>query len=305
MATRHLGEYRDEIERQVSLAPSLVLYLDLDSTLASTGPPRHPACTEHETRTELGELSRLDGVLVCVMSGRPVAELKEYFDIPGLVHGGDHGLEVDGDAFRFVHPEVARSRAQLVQLNERLLGLPLLVPGVEIEPRALATAVKFEPGSPEVRDRLGKMVQSLILAEQLDLRVMARMSSLEIRPRLDWNEAAAMAWIHQRIKTRDALGIVIGGESSEESVFRAIPGAITVQVGPAGPMQARYLLDGPDDVPPLLGWVRDLWTRRLARADPAWPSAPGRPVLALKEASPILNVRLRRAAIGRRRQMST
>lgn len=52
----------------------------------------------------------------------------------------------------------------------------------------------------------------------------------------------------------------------------------------------------------MIDWLRDRWTRRMNRADSAWPSSDVRPVLKLKEASPILNVRLRRAAIGRRRQ---
>ena len=253
-------------------------------------------------RSVLEDLSRLEGLLVCVLSGRPVAEVKQRVDIPGLVHSGDHGLEVEGEAFRFVHPEAARCRAALEQLNQRLSGLPLLVPGVEIEPRPLATTIHFPPGEHGVHDRLEAMVRSLILAERLDLRVVEGTTSFEICPRLDWNEGAAMAWVHQRIKTRDALAFVIGGNSSEESVFRAIDGAITVQVRPGSSMQARYWLDGPEEVASLLGWLLELWTRRLNRVDPAWPPAAGRPVLALKEASPILNVRLRRAAIGRRRQ---
>ena len=128
--------------------------------------------------------------------------------------------------------------------------------------------------------------------------------SFEIRPRLDWNKGDAMAWVHQRIKTKDALAFVIGGNGSEETVFGAIDGAITVRVGPGDCTQARYRLDGPEAVSPLLGWLLELWTRRLNRVDAAWPPAAGRPVLAFKEVSPILNVRLRRAAIGRRRQAS-
>ena len=117
MPERLLGEQRDEIERRIAAASSLVLYLDLDATIGSAAPASQWRGLELEAEAIriLEELSRLEGVLVCVMSGGPVAELKQKVDIPALVYCGDHGLEVESEAFRFVHPEAARCRARSEQ----------------------------------------------------------------------------------------------------------------------------------------------------------------------------------------------
>ena len=230
-----------------------------------------------------------------MLSGRPVAEVKQRVDIPGLVHSGDHGLEVDGEAIRFMHPEAARCRAALEQLNQRLSGLPLLVPGVEVEPRPLATTIHFPPGEHGVHGRLGATVRSLILAEQLDLRVVEGD---------DERRGLPPAGLERR--GRDGVGPSAdqdqgcAGFRHRRQLLRRerVPGdrrGITVQFGTGDSTQARYWLDGPEEVASLLSWLFELWIRRLDRVDPAWPRAAGRPVLALKEASPILNVRLRRS----------
>ena len=83
------------------------------------------------------------------------------------------------------------------------------------------------------------MIRSLILAEHLDMRVAEGIGNFEICPGLDWNEGAAVAWVYQRIKTSDPLALVIGGATTEESVFRAIDGAMTVQVARGSSTQPR------------------------------------------------------------------
>jgi trehalose-6-phosphatase len=146
------------------------------------------------------------------------------------------------------------------------------------------------------------MIRSLIQAEKLDLQVLDGNADLEIRPRLEWDKGAALRWVHERIKSEDALTLVFGAHGTDLCVFRAIDGAITVGVGPGQCTSAQYQLDGPKALTWQLGWLLEQWTERLDEVDASRPTASGRPVLALKEASPILNVRLRRAAIDRRRR---
>jgi trehalose 6-phosphate phosphatase len=299
-----LDEHRSEVEARVAAASSLVFYLDFDGTLAPIVVEPELARMAPETRTVLEQLSRQEGILVCVVSGRSLADIKSRVGLTGLVYSGNHGLEIEGESLRFVHPEAGCGRAAIEDLNRRVAALPLLIPGVQLEPKGLSTTIRFRRADPTARDQIKTIVRSLVPVEHPDLMVTEGLMNYEIRPRLDWNKGSAVRWIHERIKDRAALVFVIGDDRTDEDAFPSLADAITIRVGPGDSTSARYYLPAQSDLGTLLGWLLELWKDRLGSADPASQSHISRPALALKESSPILNVRLRRAAVDRRRQAS-
>ncbi len=113
-----------------------------------------------------------------------------------------------------------------------------------------------------------------------------------------------MRWIHEHVKDRAALAFVIGDDRTDEDAFRSLADAITIHVGSDSSTSARYILPDQGDLCALLSWILELWKNRLGSAGLLTRPQLIRPALALKELSPILNVRLRRAAVDRRRQAS-
>ncbi len=299
-----LDEHRSEVEARVAAASSLVFFRDFDGTLAPIVLEPELARMAPRTRTVLEQLSRQEGILVCVVSGRSLADVKSRVGLSGLVYSGSHGLEIEGESFRFVHPEAGCGRAAIEELNRRVDALPLLIPGVELEPKGLGTTIHFRRAGPTARDQIETIVRSLVPVEHPDLMVTGGLMNYEIRPRLDWNKGSAVRWIHERIKDRAALPFVIGDDRTDEDAFPSLADAITIHVGSGDSTSARYFLPDQSDLTTLLGWLLELWKNRLDSADPGSQSHISRPALALKESSPILNVRLRRAAVDRRRQAS-
>ncbi len=297
-------EHRSDVQARVAAASSLVFYLDFDGTLAPIVVEPELARMAPETRTVLEELSKQEGILVCVVSGRSLADIKVRVGLSGLVYSGNHGLEIESESLRFVHPEAGCGRAAIEDLNRRVAGLPLLIPGVKLEPKGLTTTIHFRRADPTARDQIETILRSLVPVEHPDLMVTEGLMSYEIRPRLDWNKGSAVRWIHERIKDRAALAFVIGDERTDEDAFGSLAEAITIQVGPSDSTSARYYLPDQSELGSVLGWLLELWKNRLDSADPGSQSHIIRPALALKESSPILNVRLRRAAGDRRRQAS-
>ncbi len=299
-----LDEHRSEVEARVAAASSLIFYLDFDGTLAPIVVEPELARMAPETRTVLEQLSRQEGILVCVVSGRSLADIKSRVGLTGLVYSGNHGLEIESESLRFVHPEAGCGRAAIEDLNRGVAALPLLIPGVQLEPKGLSTTIHFRRADPTGRDQIKTIVRSLVPVEHPDLMVTEGLMNYEIRPRLDWNKGSAVRWIHERIKDRAALVFVIGDDRTDEDAFPSLADAITIRVGPGDSTSARYYLPDQSELGTLLGWLLELWKNRLDSADPGSQSHIGRPAQALKESSPILNVRLRRAAVDRRRQAS-
>ena len=105
------------IETRVAGASSLVFYLDFDGTLAPIVAEPELACMAPETRATLEELSKQEGILVCVVSGRSLADIKSRVGLPGLVYSGNHGLEIESESLRFVHPEAGRGRTAIEDMQ--------------------------------------------------------------------------------------------------------------------------------------------------------------------------------------------
>ena len=299
-----LDEHRCAVEARVAAASSLVFYLDFDGTLAPIVVEPELARMAPQTRAVLEDLSKQEGILLCVVSGRSLADIKSRVGLSSLVYSGNHGLEIERESLRFVHPEAGHGRAAIEDLNRRVAGLPLLIPGVRLEPKGLSTTIHFRRAGPTARDQIETIVRSRVPADHLDLMVTEGKMNYEVRPRLDWNKGSAVRWIHERIKDRAALAFVIGDDRTDEDAFPSLADAITIHVGPSDSTSARYYLPDQSELGSLLGWLLELWKNRLASANHGSQSHISRPALALKESSPILNVRLRRAAVDRRRQAS-
>ncbi|HKM55225.1 MAG TPA: trehalose-phosphatase [Isosphaeraceae bacterium] len=303
MTKRLSGVQPLALEARVGAASSLVVYLDLDLTLAPVFAESEPPGVLPDLRSILDQLSLLEGALVCVLGRSGLAEMKKRLDLPRVVYAGDHGLEIEGESFRFLHPEAGFGRSALQQLNDRLAGLPLLFSGVEVDAKSLQTVIRHRSDdSPDDRNQIDMIIGSLVPPTHPDLTVVAGPTSIAIRPRLDWNKASAIRWIHERIKAPNALAIVIGDRLSEESTFSSLADAVTVRVGQLRGSRVGMSLETQADLLGFLTHLFELWKGRVDSADPAAPSPCVRPALAFGRSSPILNVRLRRAAVGRRRQ---
>jgi trehalose-phosphatase len=300
MAKLLTERHRSCLESRVTRASSLVFYLDFDGTLAPIASEPGLAQIPSTTSLLLEQLVALEGVLVCVMSGRSLTDLRRRVEIPGLVYVGDHGLEIEGASFRFRHPAAPKCRAALDDMNQRLSGLPLLLPGVEVEPKTLTTTIHYRNAEESALEQLQTIVHSLITSHEADLEVASGPLNYEIRPRLDWNKASAIRWIHERTKIRDAMALVIGDTRTDEEVCSAIDDAVTIHVGAKARTPAEYHVPDHASVEKWLGWLTALWKDRLEGPSRAWAPQIRRPEAALREPSGILNVRLRRASLVRR-----
>ena len=201
-----LHEHQTEIEARVAMASSLVFFLDFDGTLAPIVSQPELARLTLEARGVLEELSVQDGVLVCILSGRSLADIRSRVGLPGLVYSGNHGLEIESESLRFIHPEAGCSRAAIEDLNRRVAGLPLLIPGVELELKGLTTTIHYRRAEKSAIDQIATILQLLVPADHQELMVIEGKMNFEIRPRLDWNKGSAVRWIHDRIKDGTRAG---------------------------------------------------------------------------------------------------
>ncbi len=283
-----------ELETRVAGASSLILFLELERGLEESLSPTGDRSLSPELRTRIAEIASREGVLACVMDRRSLSEMKALIEDPRLVYVANQGMEIEGPAFHFAHPEALQCRSAIEALGQKLSGLPLLFPEISIESRSLALNIDFSRCPAQAAEELTALVRALVPADHADLIATLHGSRFEIRLRIDWDYGHAMRWILGRIKSPDTAIVTIGGEEIEGGVDGAIP-APTANEGAGADKTSS------SDVAAFLGWLDERWQERVEMSPDSPEVGPERPALSIKEASPILNVRLRRAAMGRKR----
>src|SRR6266446_5392339 len=80
--------------RRVSAAAQVFCFLDYDGTLAPLAPTPAEAVPLPGTLELLRQLAQAPGVLVAVVTGRTIVDVRRALEVPGIYYVGLHGLEI-------------------------------------------------------------------------------------------------------------------------------------------------------------------------------------------------------------------
>lgn len=261
-----LVDGRDELAERLEGASGLLAGFDFDGTLAPIVADPAEATVSGRAVRWVRALSRCDDVRVAVVSGRELADVRERVGIPGLVYGGNHGLELHRDGERQVTPAVEEYRPSLEALAGHLRSAVSNVPGCHVEEKGvtLSVHVREVPATrvPEVRELLdavdelsaftvseGKQVFDVAPPVPVDKGVV--MDRLEVDTPGGW------------------LALYLGDDTTDEDAFEAIqPDGVGIHVGSNADSAARYRIPEQGQVPDFLAWLVAVWCGRGERREP-------------------------------------
>ena len=234
---------------------AVVLFLDFDGTLATLRQFPDDAELEPGVRATLETLASRGDVVVSIVSGREMWDLRRRVGVPGIVYAGEHGLEIRGRGLQFIEPG-ALARRGVIKLIARELNTSLRdIPGVFIEEKHLTIAVHYRlarhDDTAEIRDRVRAVVD--MAGSQAEVRHGKMV--WEVLPRTGWRKGAAAEWIYRSCEASDGLPIYAGDDEADEDAFQQLNGWITIRVGHDDRTAARYRLAGPDEVHQFLRWL--------------------------------------------------
>jgi trehalose 6-phosphate phosphatase len=225
----------------------LLVASDYDGVLAPLVGDPSAAVPVPGAAEALGRLAAHDDVVVALVSGRGVADLRTVSGFEGPYRWiGSHGAEYEG-------PLTGELASRRDALAERLTPLVAAVPGAQLEVKPASVAVHVR----QVTDR----VAAAGLLEQADA---AADPSLTKKPGKEVLELAVTDADKGSAlrRLRDDLGaaatVYLGDDRTDEDAFRALsPGDLTVKVG-EGNTVARYRVADPAAVVVLLETLADL-----------------------------------------------
>jgi trehalose 6-phosphate phosphatase len=237
-----------ELSSQIAQAPHLLFSLDFDGTLAPIVDRPREAALSAATKEVLRELCRIPGVTVAIVSGRCLDDVRSRVGIDGLYYSGNHGLEIDGPGFQFVHPRALALCDALRHIAEEIAIAVSSLDGVEIEWKRLTVSVHYRRASVCARREVIEILRHTALCRDGRFVVSEGKKVYDIRPRISWNKGDAVRLIRDRQDLCDALLIVAGDDSTDEDVFSAFDDAISICVAPRHQTAAHHTLASVDEV---------------------------------------------------------
>jgi trehalose-phosphatase len=243
----------------------LLLFLDIDGTLAPIAPRPELAVVPVETQRLLHELSSLDGVHVVFVTGRAASDGRR---LAGVDEGwviGNHGMEVARPCER------ARARDDVAPFESSVATAALRVArvtaergweGVLVENKQLTLSVHYRLADPSVVPQLIDEVTRV--GGDLGLRVTQGKEVLELRPPIAVDKGIAALELAELLGGTDDRASVFaaGDDRTDEDLFRVLrrrqPRAVTVRVGDATSTEAEFNVADTDAMRELLLFLRSL-----------------------------------------------
>jgi len=271
-------EVGSEVLQYVAVAPHVFCCLDYDGTLAPLAPTSDRAVPLRGTSGLLERLATAPGMYVAVVTGRTIADVRRFLDVPGIYYIGVHGSEVRLLSGAMVTaPGVGPVRAILAEIRQQLHVALGGRPGLQLEDKGAALAIHYRRAPPADAAAARALIAHLVReCRQRGASIMLAYGHevAEIRHASITKGTTVCALLAAQQPA--ALPVYIGDDRTDEDAFVLLPPhAVTIRVGAANAATAaRYRVAGPQAVH---GFLRAVLASRLRLPAPACDSRRARP----------------------------
>lgn len=256
----HWTEAWPEIAERLAAPPRLLVACDFDGTLTPLVADPDNAFLSSAALETLRRLQSAPGVRLAIISGRSLADIVSRIPLPDVIFAGNHGLEIRGLGMDGERSQAAALKPRLQALAQHLERALGSVPGIRIENKGLSAAVHFRNVSIASHDAVVRVVRR-IGATDGAFRIQQGHLVAELIPDIGWNKGAALKQIIGRLGLPGSASFYAGDDTTDESVFLALPTAVTVSVGADWITAARWMARDPLEV---CGLLERLVTARSA-----------------------------------------
>jgi trehalose 6-phosphate phosphatase len=198
----------------------ILLMLDYDGTLASVVNDSARAFLDRDIETLLNRLALRSDIVMAIISGRSLADLKRRIKLNNICYVGCHGLEIEGPGWGFVHPDLPKVCPCIKRLEKRLhCSLYGITKKNIIENKKYALTVHYRGVSAKGRAIISAVVNREKERVRSALIVEEGRKIYEFKPAINWNKGRAVEKLLQKYRSDKPYPIYIGDDLTDESAF--------------------------------------------------------------------------------------
>ncbi|MFQ5862192.1 MAG: trehalose-phosphatase [Candidatus Brocadiales bacterium] len=241
---RYLFDDWDEIAEAVRSSTKILLLLDYDGTTVPIQRTPQQARLDEETRHLLSELSSATRIVLGIISGRSINDIRSMVGLDGLVYVGNHGLEIllPGKPVERLYGKETLHRIHNVykELKEQLSGTA----GIIFEEKGPIIAIHYRTAPPGTGNMLLKTANNLI-SKNPGFAIKQGKMLIEIIPDMAFNKGLAVKWLLDNLFPGERPTVIFAGDDlTDEDAFVILGDRdISVYVGPQpNQFSAKYYL---------------------------------------------------------------
>jgi trehalose-phosphatase len=261
----HLFDAWPGVERSLKEADNIFLFLDYDGTLTPIVERPDHAFLPEETRNILRAIRIMPAYKLCIISGRPLEDVKKLVGLDHICFVGNHGMESECPGSKYTNPEALKCRDIIEEIHEKLLIKTGSIKGVILENKGISEAVHYrmadEKDVPEIRKIFRHIVNPYLSSGKI--RITRNKKTFEVLPDIDWDKGKMAQKLLREHAGRDALAVYVGDDRTDEDAFQAVgKNGISVLVSERPKKShARYYLKDVNEVVRFLGLLKGLKTK--------------------------------------------
>jgi len=245
------------IDKKIRGQKNVVLLCDYDGTLTPIVDLPELAVAGKDIIKCLRRIAGKNKVLLGIVSGRAMSDIKERLSISGAIYAGNHGLEIEGPGLKFVHPLAEELNSILRLINQVLNKAMKDIRGVIVEDKGMTLSVHYrlvdEQTLPEVHRRFENIVRLPRMMGKI--KTTAGKKVHEVRPAIPWDKGKAISLIVEKYvpkhRRKDMVLIYLGDDRTDEDAFKVVNHmeGISILVGKSEQQtEARYYLNSTQEV---------------------------------------------------------
>ena len=248
----HLLNIWPSVSARLRRSGRVLLLFDYDGTLTPIAARPEDALLPNGARRRLEALAAHPRYVVGIVSGRSLDDLAALAGIPGLIHAGNHGMEIRGPGLEFTHPGAVSARYALDRAQEGLDEALAHIPGVLVEHKGLTLTVHYRATPEPLAAGVDPVVDDVTApyVRRGELRLTRGKMVVEVRPAIPWDKGKAIEKIREECGDRP-FPVYFGDDRTDEDGFRVVQemSGLAVFVGQSREgTVALHQLDSPAEV---------------------------------------------------------
>jgi trehalose-phosphatase len=245
--------FKENLDRKFKKAKRLFLFLDFDGTLAPIVKTPYQAKVSSSTKDILSSLAKKKRIILGIISGRILEDIKKKVGIKNIFYVGNHGLEIYFKGKKILLIKKIKEYLRILEKIKKDLKENLKkIKGVIFEDKKLIYAVHYRLVATSELKKFKKKFKKIIFPylKENKIKIGKGKRVLEIRPNVSFGKHIALRFLQKLLKKKKGdFTIYIGDDLTDEEVFSSLNKEdLSIKVGKTKKSKAKYYLNDVKEV---------------------------------------------------------